>query len=145
MQKQKPALISIAEADIDVASLIAYVSSPAVGALSVFLGTVRDNNDGRAVSGISYHAYDTMALEELRRIASETETSFNGVTLAVVHRVGSLNVGDISVAIVASHARRIHAIEAARSVIEAIKLRLPVWKHEHYVNGDSVWVDPTKS
>jgi len=130
---------------IDVASLIARVSDASVGAISTFLGTVRHVNDGRDVAGIEYHAYQPMAERELSLIAEETCTASPGLQLAIAHRVGTLGIGEVSVAIAASHARRAPALAATTYVIEALKRRVPIWKCEHYIDGSRAWVDPTSS
>jgi molybdopterin synthase catalytic subunit len=128
---------------IDVAAIIAEVASYAAGATSLFLGTVRDLNDGRAVTGMEYPAYDAMAVRELSRIATEAADRFRGAAVVVEHRVGVLSLGDVSVAIAAAHAHRRHALDATRFVIEELKRRVPIWKREHYADGTREWVDPT--
>jgi molybdopterin synthase catalytic subunit len=130
---------------IDVSSLIRDVASHANGATSLFLGTVRNINDGRAVTGMEYTAYDAMASKELGKIAAEATERFEGVTLAIEHRVGVLALGDVSVAIGAAHPHRGHALDATRFVIEELKRRVPIWKREHYADGTREWVDPTLS
>lgn len=109
----------------------------------MFLGTVRDVNDGRTVTGIEYSAYRTMAAHELHTIASEVCSASPGLQLAIEHRLGVLRVTDVSVAIVAAHARRAPALDASRAIIEALKQRVPIWKLEHYADGERAWVDPT--
>jgi molybdopterin synthase catalytic subunit len=130
---------------IDAPALIAEVASDANGATSLFLGTVRDVNDGRAVTGMEYTAYDAMASRELGRIVSEAAEKFGGVTIVVEHRVGTLALGDVSVAIAASHPHRRDALDATRFVIEELKRRVPIWKREHYTDGTRDWVDPSSS
>ena len=130
---------------IDAPALIAEVASDANGATSLFLGTVRDVNDGRAVTGMEYTAYDAMASRELERIVSEAAEQFGGVTIVVEHRVGTLALGDVSVAIAASHPHRRDALDATRFVIEELKRRVPIWKREHYTDGTRDWVDPSSS
>ena len=121
------------------------VEHASVGAVSLFVGTVREFNDGRDVSGIDYEAYQPMAERELNAVAREACDGIPGLRLAVEHRVGTLLVGDISVAIAAAHARRAPAIAGAQRVIEVLKQRVPIWKREHYLDGDRRWVDPTGS
>jgi molybdopterin synthase catalytic subunit len=128
---------------IDAAALIAEVASDAHGATSLFLGTVRDVNDGRAVTGMEYTSYDAMASRELAKIAAEAAEKFDGVSLVVEHRTGALALRDVSVAIAASHAHRADALDATRYVIEQLKKRVPIWKREHYADGTREWVDPT--
>ena len=106
----------------------------------LFLGTVRNQNEGRPVSGISYEAYRDMARGVLGEIASEAQEELGQVSVAVVHRVGSLEVGEVSVAIAVSSPHRAEAYRASRYVIEEIKKRLPVWKQEHYLDGERRWL-----
>ncbi|WP_411281992.1 molybdenum cofactor biosynthesis protein MoaE [Gemmatimonas sp.] len=135
--------VAIVNGPIDVGALLSRAQAPGVGAVSVFLGTVRDLNDGRPVSGMEYEAYESMAESELRAIADETCGRIAGLRLVVEHRVGVLDIGEASVAIVAAHAHRAQAMDGARDVIEALKRRVPIWKREHYVSGDREWIDPT--
>lgn len=123
--------------------LLETVSSTACGATSLFLGTVREVNDGRAVTGIEYSAYTAMAEREMRSILDEAIERFPGVRLALAHRVGTLALGEVSVGIAAAHAHRAPALDAARYVIEQLKRRVPIWKREHYADGTREWVDPT--
>lgn len=130
--------------EIDVPALIRDISDGDRGAVSVFLGTVRDTNDGRPVTGIDYSAYDAMAIAEMNRIVTEAEERFAGISIALVHRTGTLRVGEVSVAIACSHPHRAAALDATRYVIEELKRRVPIWKREHYVDGTSDWVDPRR-
>lgn len=126
---------------IDVAALLAEVQDAANGATVVFLGHVREVNDGRAVSGIEYSAYGEMAERELAAIASECASAFGITHLAVEHRLGTLALGEASIAIVVAHPHRAAAYEASRFVIEEVKRRLPIWKREGYLDGSSEWVN----
>ncbi len=135
---------AIVERVLDVSGLVQMVADPGAGASSVFLGTVRHANDGRPVVGIDYQAYSAMAARELQTIVGEAAQRFGTRAIAAEHRVGYLAVGDISIAIAASHERRGPAQDATRYVIEHVKRRLPVWKREHYTDGTREWVDPTR-
>ncbi len=139
------ALIEIVGAPIDLARLVAHVQHAGVGAVATFLGTVRDVNDGRNVTGIDYEAYQPMAEAEMRAIAAELGAQWEGLSVAIVHRVGTLGIGDVSVAIACAHARRAPAADAMRTAIEALKVRVPIWKRERYADGEWTWVDPTRS
>ena len=105
----------------------------------LFLGTVRDLHEGRAVAGIDYSAYETMAERAIARIEIELEAATPGLRVAIVHRLGELTVGEASVAIAASSPRRGAAQEAARVALERVKREVPVWKRERYVDGGSAW------
>lgn len=135
---------ALVERALDVSGLVQMVADPGAGASSLFLGTVRHANDGRPVVGIDYHAYSPMAARELHAIITEAAQRFGTRAIAAEHRVGYLAVGDISIAIAASHERRGPAQDATRYVIEHVKRRLPVWKREHYTDGSREWVDPTR-
>jgi molybdopterin synthase catalytic subunit len=128
---------------IDATALLREVASEEHGATSLFLGTVRDVNDGRTVTGIEYAAYSAMATAELSRIATEAVQRFGTERLVVEHRIGELALGDVSVAIAVSHPHRSPALDATRYVIEQLKRRVPIWKREHYSDGANEWVDPT--
>lgn len=125
---------------IEPGDVLSRVGAEEDGAVILFLGIVRDHNDGRPVSGIEYRAYREMAEDVLDEIAGEVTERWSTDRVAVVHRVGTLEVGEASVAIAVSTPHRAEAYEASRYVIEAIKERLPVWKREHYVDGERRWV-----
>lgn len=126
---------------IDVTALMAEVHETGNGATLVFLGTVREVNDGRAVTGIEYSAYGEMAERELAAIALECAATFDITHLVAEHRLGEMTLGDVSIAIVVAHPHRADAYDASRFVIEAVKRRLPVWKREGYVDGTTEWVN----
>ena len=136
--------VAIVSREITPAALIAEVQSVEFGAISLFVGTVRDTNDGRNVTAIDYSAYTEMAESELEKIIAEAQDRFGVTALVVEHRVGALALGDVSVAIAAAHAHRGPALESTRFVIEEIKKRVPIWKREHYIDGRREWVDPTQ-
>ena len=148
MPVQPPGMLlhsAIVTEPIDVGRLIAITQAASVGALSVFIGTVRDLNDGRPVSGMDYEAYEGMAASELAAVAREVCELTPGLRVAIEHRIGYLAIGEASVVIVASHAHRAPALDGARAIIESLKQRVPIWKREHYVDGERAWVDPTRT
>jgi molybdopterin synthase catalytic subunit len=128
---------------IDTAEVLASVGDARDGAVLLFLGTVRDHAGGRTVDGITYDAYEAMAGDVLRAIADEGAGILGTERLAVVHRIGALDVGEVSVAIAVSSPHRAEAYDASRYIIEEIKKRLPVWKKEHYTGGEEAWVEGT--
>lgn len=134
---------AIVDHEIDVTALIAEVSSNDAGAVSVFIGTVRDLSEGRSVERLEYEAYRAMAETELTDVVHEAAEKFEISSLVAEHRIGELDIGDVSVAIASAHAHRAAAIECTRFVIEEIKKRVPIWKREHFVDGTREWVDPT--
>lgn len=125
---------------IDAAELLAQVRTAEDGATVLFLGHVREQNEGRAVTAMRYDAYVEMAERVLGEIAAEVAERLGTDHLVVVHRVGALRVGEVSVAIAVASPHRAPAFDAARALIEAIKLRLPVWKQEHYLDGAAEWL-----
>jgi molybdopterin synthase catalytic subunit len=132
-------LVRLTNDPIDPATAIAAVARAGAGGIDVFLGAVRDANEGRAVTLLEYEAYAPMAVAEMERIVSEIEATFDGVTCAVVHRVGSLHVGDLAVVCAASAPHRGEAFAACRKLIDEIKHRVPIWKREHGPAG-AYWV-----
>ena len=125
---------------IDPAALLAEVASPSRGAICSFVGTVRDQHNGRVVTGLQYDCYQAMAERELALIVAEAGDRFGDPAIAVEHRIGTLAVGEVAVAIAAAHARRANAIGAMQYVIEELKKRLPIWKLEQYADGSRDWV-----
>ena len=127
---------------IDAAALVRDVACPAHGAILLFLGVVRDVNDGRGVTAIEYSAYESMAAAELQAIASEGAQQFGSTNVRIVHRLGELALEEASVGIAVAHAHRDEAYALSRWTIEELKRRVPIWKREHYVDGTREWVDP---
>ncbi len=105
----------------------------------MFLGTVRDENEGRPVTKLEYQAYASMAVAEMGRIVEESAREVEGVRLAVLHRTGALAVGDVAVVCAASAPHRGAACAACRQLIDRIKARVPIWKREHGPDG-AYWV-----
>ncbi len=128
---------------IDANALVRDVAAPAHGAILLFLGVVREVNDGRGVTGIEYSAYEAMAQRELETIASEAAARFGSSSVVIVHRLGELELEEASVGIAVAHAHRDEAYALSRWTIEELKRRVPIWKREHYVDGTREWVDPS--
>lgn len=120
--------------------IVREVGSVEDGALLFFQGRVRRTNRGRAVSRLEYEAYGEMAERELSAICREALEQFDVGSIAAAHRVGDLALGEVSVAIAVTSPHRDDGYRASRWIIEAIKVRLPIWKHEHYEDGESHWV-----
>ena len=125
--------------EINLGALLAQVQSPQYGGIASFLGVVRDHQDGRSVLRLEYSAYDSMAEAECGRIVREAESQWDCV-IALKHRTGTLQIGDVAVAIVAASAHRDEAFAACRYVIEEVKRRVPIWKREVFVDGTVEWV-----
>jgi molybdopterin synthase catalytic subunit len=120
-----------------------HVRSDADGAVVLFSGVVRNHDRDRPVVGIRYEAYEEMATQALRVICEEVASEYPIGDIAVVHRVGDLSVGDVSVAIAVAAPHRDAAYKASREVIERLKREVPIWKRERYVDGDEEWLDGT--
>ena len=132
---------AIVDDPIDTEAVLSEVASSRNGASVLFVGTVREMNDGRDVSGMEYTAYREMAERELRDVACEAGARFGTGDIVVVHRIGSLEIGEASVAIAAAHPHRGAAFDAARYIIQELKKRVPIWKREHYIDGTREWVN----
>jgi molybdopterin synthase catalytic subunit len=135
-------MFAISEAPIDVVRLQHGLEADAAGAVVYFEGRVRSYNDGRAVNGLSYQAYVELAEAEGRRIVEEARRRFDVERVSCVHRVGDLALGDVAVWAGVSAGHRAAAFDACRYVIDEVKARVPIWKREHYVEGDSEWLHP---
>jgi molybdopterin synthase catalytic subunit len=121
--------------------LRAALADPACGGYAAFEGWVRDSNDGQRVRGLEYEAFEALGLREGERIIAEALERFGASHAACVHRIGSLAVGELAVWVGVSAAHRDEAFRACRYIIDEVKHRLPIWKKEHYLNGDSGWVN----
>lgn len=130
---------TISQEALSVDRALAEVSHPGAGGIALFVGAVRDENDDRAVTRLDYEAYETMALAEMRRIADEISAALPMTRLAVHHRVGRLEVGDLAVVCAASAPHRDEAFRACRLLIDEVKARVPIWKREWGPDGP-YWV-----
>ncbi len=130
---------AVLETPLSLDAAFAAVAHPGAGAVTLFVGTVRDENEGRAVTRLDYEAYATMAVAEMERIGAELTARYPGVRLSAHHRVGDLTVGDLAVVCAASAKHRGEAFVAGRALIDAIKARVPVWKREWGPDGP-YWV-----
>lgn len=124
---------------LSVAEVLAAVAHPAAGGQSVFVGTVRDHDDERAVTSLDYSAHPT-ADEVIRTIAERIAAEPAVLGLAVLHRVGSLAIGDDAIVAAVATAHRAEAFEACRRLVDTVKHDLPVWKLQHFVDGSTEWV-----
>jgi molybdopterin synthase catalytic subunit len=137
-------MFSISEDPIDVEGLLANVKDDSAGASILFLGTVRNHNEGYDVSGIYYEAYIRMAEDALSKIEAEVIKRWNLKKFAAVHRIGDLKIGEVSVAVAVSSEHRAEAFEAARYAIDQIKTEVPIWKKEVINNGkETRWAQGT--
>lgn len=127
---------------IDVQTLRSVLENPAAGACACFEGWVRDHHQGQRVRGLSYQAYAALAEAEGSRIVAAAIRRFELSAARCAHRVGELAVGDLAVWVGASSAHRSAAFAGCRWIIDEVKASVPIWKHEHYVDGTSVWQHP---
>lgn len=126
--------------DLDPRSLTESVRDPSSGGFVSFEGWVRDHHGGRAVVGLSYEAYPVLALKEGERILQEAIGLFPIRRASCMHRTGHLGVGGLAVWVGVSSDHRHEAFRACEWIIEQVKLRVPIWKHEHFQDGTSEWV-----
>jgi molybdopterin/thiamine biosynthesis adenylyltransferase/molybdopterin synthase catalytic subunit/rhodanese-related sulfurtransferase len=134
-------MFSISSEPLNVEQLKADAENPECGALVTFEGWVRNHNEGHDVVSLEYEAYEQMALLEGRRIIDEATDKFGLKQATCIHRIGHLAIGEIAVWVGVSTPHRDAAFKACRFIIDEIKGRVPIWKKEHYVNGDSGWVN----
>jgi molybdopterin synthase catalytic subunit len=133
-------LVRLVREPIDVASLAGRTDKD--GAVSLFLGVVRNENRGRRVLRLEYEAYEEMALPLMEEIAAETARRFPVTDVRLVHRLGLLEIGEASVAVAVSSPHRAEAFAACRFAIDTVKAQVPIWKKELYADG-SEWLDGT--
>jgi molybdopterin synthase catalytic subunit len=133
-------LMALTTAPLDPRRTEDAVSHPGAGAIVTFTGIVRDNNRGETVAHLEYEAYEGMAEREFRRIGEEIADRWPGTRVAIVHRTGRLEIGEASVVISVSSARRAAAFDGCRHAIEQIKESVPIWKKEFAASGE-VWIE----
>ena len=127
---------------IDAVALTRDLANADAGACLTFEGRVRNRNAGRAVQRLDYQAYAPLAEGEGNRILAEAGQRFAIVDAQCVHRIGSLAIGDLAVWVGVSAGHRDAAFAACRYIIDEVKQRVPIWKNEHYVDGESGWLHP---
>lgn len=132
-------MFRVTHQSIDLNELVAYVTDPEAGAIATFIGTTRNNNEGRTVIALDYEAYPEMAEKELARIGNDAKKQWPICRMAIVHRLGPVQIGEASVIIAISSAHRDAAFAACRFAIEEIKKTVPIWKKEVYEGGE-VWI-----
>ena len=133
-------LIAITTTPLDTQALVRALDTTGSGAVTTFIGLVRDHNLGRRVLHLEYEAYEALAVRALDVIVTEAAAQWPTVRLAIHHRIGRMEIGEASVAIAAASPHRGDAFAAARYAIERIKQIAPIWKHEYFEGGD-VWIE----
>ena len=136
------ARFSLADTPVDTATLRANLLDDRVGAYAGFEGWVRNHNAGRAVAGLRYEAYVALAESEGERIVDEACSRYDIFDAHCVHRIGELAIGELAVWVGVTAAHRDAAFAACRFIIDQVKARVPIWKHEGYVEGEAGWLHP---
>ena len=132
-------MFRLTDKPIDLMELVAYVTDPGAGAIATFTGTTRNHNEGRKVIALDYDGYPEMAEKELARIGDDAKTKWPICRMAIVHRLGPVQITEASVIIAVSAGHRDAAFAACRFTIEEIKKTVPIWKKEVYEGGE-VWI-----
>jgi molybdopterin synthase catalytic subunit len=132
-------LLAIRETALSVDEVLAAVSDPVAGGTVVFVGTVRDEDDGRAVETLGYSAHPSVDVA-LREVAEHVAATHHVTALAAVHRVGDLAVGDLAVVVAASCPHRAEAFAACQALIDELKATVPIWKNQMFADGSQEWV-----
>ena len=135
-------MITLTQQAIDFPSLTASVRSHNAGAVVLFLGTVREFTGAAHTAWLEYEAFPEMAIAAMQRLEAQARQRFDVVELAISHRYGRLELGDIAVAVAVSSPHRAQAFEAGRWLIDTLKESVPIWKKEHYTDGATEWLHP---
>lgn len=133
---------SLSDRPFDIAPLRDALLDARAGAFASFEGWVRDHNDGRTVHGLRYEAYVALAETEGERVLDEALQKFDIVDARCVHCIGDLDIGEMAVWVGVSAAHRDAAFAACRYIIDEVKSRVPIWKHERYAEGEAGWLHP---
>jgi molybdopterin synthase catalytic subunit len=132
-------LVELRETALDVHEVVDAVSDRSVGGVDVFVGLVRDHDHDKGVTGLEYSAHPT-ALARLHEVVEEVARKCDVQAVAAVHRVGQLDIGDAAVVVATGAAHRGEAFEATRLLIDELKARVPIWKHQRFADGSDEWV-----
>lgn len=132
-------LVAIRETPLDVGEVVAALEDDAAGGLTLFVGKVRDHDNGLSVTGLEYTAHPT-ALDRLREVCEKVAADHGVGGLAAVHRTGPLEIGDIAVIVATASGHRGETFEASRDLIDTLKATVPIWKHQRFADGTEEWV-----
>lgn len=135
-------MFKITDETITEAQVREVVESPDSGAVVLFLGTVRNNTDGRQVKHLEYDAYEPMAEKKMAEIGQEILEKWGITRVAIIHRVGKLEIGEVSVAVGVASPHRKDGFEACKYAMDRLKQIVPIWKREVWLDGDAEWVKP---
>ena len=135
-------MIQLTHDEIDYTALTESVRSDQAGAVVLFLGTVREMTNGRQTTALDYDAYPEMAEAKITELINEAREKWPIEQVGIIHRLGHLQLGDISVALALSSPHRQQAFEAGKFLIDELKVRVPIWKKENWADGTTEWVHP---
>jgi molybdopterin synthase catalytic subunit len=132
-------LVDLRESPLDVEEVLAALEDDTSGGLTLFVGRVRDHDQGKGVTGLDYSAHPT-ALEAMRAVCERVAADHDVHGIAAVHRVGTLAIGDVAVVVATSSAHRGTSFDASRQLIDTLKAEVPIWKHQRFSDGTEEWV-----
>lgn len=133
-------MLAVGDTPLSVSDVYASVCDvPSAGGIALFVGVVRDEDEGRAVTDLSYSAHPSVEVR-LREVVSKAVAEFPVKAVSAVHRVGDLKIGDIAVIVAVACPKRGEAFDACRVIVDQIKFTVPIWKNQHFAEGDSEWV-----
>lgn len=133
-------LAEVRDTPLSVDEVRSAVMDPAAGGIALFAGAVRDHDDGKSVTALSYSAHPSAA-SQLREVAQGIADRFDVHAIAAVHRTGDLRIGDLAVVVAVSSGHRATAFDACRALIDDLKQSVPIWKHQRFEGGASEWVN----
>ncbi|PKW26105.1 molybdenum cofactor biosynthesis protein MoaE [Phycicoccus duodecadis] len=133
------ALVAVRDEPLSVDEALAAVRHPACGGVALFVGLVRDHDHGDSVTGLDYSAHPS-AEATMREVCDEVLASSDALRVAAVHRTGTLAIGDLAVVVAAAAPHRGQAFDACRAIIDTLKARTPIWKHQQLGDGSAEWV-----
>lgn len=137
-------MIELTRKPIDSSAVLDDVRDVNAGAAVLFLGTVREITGDAVTASLQYDAYESMAVAAMNKLADQARDKWPLKHVAIVHRIGQLELGDIAVAVAVSSAHRQPSFEAGQWLIDTLKQDVPIWKQEHYADGRIEWVHPTQ-
>lgn len=132
-------LVDLREEPLDVSEVLDVLDDDTAGGLTLFVGRVRDHDQGQGVDGLDYSAHPT-ALDRLRDVCRRVAEQHDVTGVAAVHRVGTLAIGDLAVVVATTAAHRGEAFAASRALIDTLKSEVPIWKHQRFTDGTEEWV-----
>jgi len=132
-------MIEIIKTPIDIQRVLESVHDTSAGAIDIFIGTTRDHAEGKKVLTLQYEAYEPMAIRLMKNIAEDAQARWHVKKISIVHRVGTVDVGEVSIVIAVSAEHRSESFDACRFIIDTVKKTVPIWKKEYFVGGE-LWV-----